>query len=29
MGFTEALSDDGAITGRGSPWMRGLVCAAP
>ncbi|PSJ19033.1 rubrerythrin, partial [Halomonas sp. ND22Bw] len=26
MGFTEALSDDGAITGRGTPWMRGLVC---
>ncbi|KQP60434.1 VIT family protein [Methylobacterium sp. Leaf112] len=26
MGFTEALSDDGSITGRGSPWMRGLVC---
>ena len=26
MGFTEALSDDGAITGRGSPWLRGVVC---
>jgi VIT1/CCC1 family predicted Fe2+/Mn2+ transporter len=26
MGFTEALSDDGAITGRGTPWIRGLVC---
>ena len=26
MGFTEALSDDGAITGRGAPWVRGLVC---
>ncbi len=26
MGLTEALSDDGIITGRGSPWMRGLVC---
>lgn len=26
MGFTEALSDDGSITGRGSPWIRGLVC---
>jgi erythrin-vacuolar iron transport family protein len=26
MGFTEALSDDGSITGRGSPWLRGLVC---
>lgn len=28
MGFTEALSDDGRITGRGRPWMRGLVCGA-
>src|SRR5919107_787125 len=28
MGFTEALSDDGAITGRGSPLLRGLVCGA-
>jgi rubrerythrin len=26
MGFTEALSDNGEITGRGSPWLRGLVC---
>jgi rubrerythrin len=26
MGLTEALSDDGAITGRGSPWLRGVVC---
>ena len=26
MGFTEALSDDGQITGRGSPWLRGIVC---
>src|ERR671913_1841048 len=26
MGFTEALSDDGIITGRGSPVMRGVVC---
>jgi erythrin-vacuolar iron transport family protein len=26
MGFTEALSDDGKITGRGSPWLRGVVC---
>lgn len=25
MGFAEALSDDGAITGRGSPWLRGIV----
>ncbi|MDP4023332.1 VIT family protein [Methylobacterium sp. NEAU 140] len=28
MGFTEALSDDGSITGRGSPVARGLVCGA-
>jgi rubrerythrin len=26
MGFTEALSDDGIITGRGSPVLRGVVC---
>ncbi|HRJ12215.1 MAG TPA: ferritin family protein, partial [Alphaproteobacteria bacterium] len=26
MGFTEALSDDGEISGRGSPWVRGVVC---
>jgi len=26
MGFTEALSDDGAITGRGSPVLRGFAC---
>src|ERR1700709_1423024 len=26
MGFTEALSDDGSVTGRGDPLMRGLVC---
>ncbi|GEO15522.1 iron exporter MbfA [Microvirga aerophila] len=26
MGLTEALSDDGRITGRGSPWLRGLIC---
>ena len=26
MGFTEALSDDGALTGRGSPLKRGLAC---
>lgn len=26
MGFAEALSDDGALTGRGHPWVRGLVC---
>ncbi len=28
MGFAEALSDDGTISGRGSPWLRGLVCGA-
>ena len=26
MGFAEALSDDGSLTGRGHPWMRGAVC---
>src|SRR5919202_5761890 len=26
MGFAEALSDDGSLTGRGRPFMRGLVC---
>jgi erythrin-vacuolar iron transport family protein len=25
MGFAEALSDDGSLTGRGSPWLRGAV----
>ena len=25
MGFTEAASDDGQISGRGSPWKRGLA----
>ena len=25
MGFAEALSDDGSLTGRGSPWLRGIV----
>ncbi|MFA6266206.1 MAG: iron exporter MbfA [Pseudolabrys sp.] len=25
MGFAEALSDDGSLTGRGAPWLRGLV----
>lgn len=25
MGLTEALSDDGSLTGRGSPWIRGLA----
>lgn len=28
MGFAEALSDNGSLTGRGSPWLRGLVCGA-
>ena len=26
MGFAEALSDDGSMTGRGTPYLRGLVC---
>lgn len=26
MGFAEALSDDGALTGRGHPWIRGVIC---
>jgi VIT1/CCC1 family predicted Fe2+/Mn2+ transporter len=26
MGFAEALSDDGSLTGRGHPWIRGAVC---
>lgn len=25
MAFSEALSDDGVISGRGSPWLRGVV----
>ncbi len=25
MGFAEALSDDGALTGRGHPWLRGTI----
>jgi len=28
MGFAEALSDDGALSGRGHPWLRGTVCGA-
>ena len=28
MGFAEALSDDGSLTGRGHPYLRGLICAA-
>ena len=26
MGLTEALSDDGEITDRGHPWLRGGIC---
>jgi rubrerythrin len=26
MGFAEALSDDGSLTGRGAPVLRGVVC---
>jgi rubrerythrin len=26
MGFAEALSDDGVLTGRGHPWVRGGIC---
>jgi VIT1/CCC1 family predicted Fe2+/Mn2+ transporter len=25
MGFAEAMSDDGSLTGRGRPWVRGLI----
>ena len=25
MAFSEALSDDGKISGRGSPWLRGII----
>jgi rubrerythrin len=28
MGFAEALSDDGTLTGRGHPFARGLVCGS-
>ncbi len=28
MGFAEALSDDGSLTGRGHPWARGAICGA-
>lgn len=28
MGFAEALSDDGSLSGRGTPWIRGLICGA-
>jgi len=26
MGFAEALSDDGKLSGRGVPWLRGAIC---
>jgi erythrin-vacuolar iron transport family protein len=26
MAFSEALSDDGKLSGRGSPWLRGAIC---
>ena len=26
MGFAEALSDDGSLTGRGHPYLRGVIC---
>ncbi len=26
MGFAEALSDDGSLTGRGAPLLRGIIC---
>ncbi|MBI1848903.1 MAG: rubrerythrin [Planctomycetes bacterium] len=26
MGFAEALSDDGSLTGRGHPFLRGVIC---
>jgi rubrerythrin len=26
MGFAEALSDDGKLSGRGAPWIRGAIC---
>ena len=28
MGFAEGLSDDGSLTGRGSPWLRGMASGA-
>ena len=28
MAFSEALSDDGKISGRGNPWVRGPICGA-
>ena len=26
MGMAEGLSDNGSLTGRGAPWMRGTIC---
>ena len=26
MGFAEALADDGKLSGRGTPYLRGLIC---
>jgi len=26
MGFAEGLSDDGKLSGRGAPWLRGTIC---
>jgi rubrerythrin len=26
MGFAEAMSDDGKLSGRGTPWLRGVIC---
>jgi rubrerythrin len=26
MGFAEALADDGKLSGRGTPWVRGVAC---
>lgn len=26
MAFSEGLSDDGKLSGRGSPWVRGMTC---
>jgi len=28
MGFAEGMSDDGSLTGRGSPWLRGMMSGA-
>ena len=26
MSFVEAMSDDGKLSGRGTPWIRGVIC---